>query len=53
MGFVFTDKDGNLELATTDEWYENLEEAYQTINSKNAVNEEDMQEDIRNIISKD
>jgi hypothetical protein len=53
MGFVFTDRNGNLELAVTEEWYENIEEACQTINLENAINEQDMQEDIRNITEKD
>jgi hypothetical protein len=52
MGFVFADENNHLHLDVTDEWYENLEEAYQSINLEDAVNEEDMQEDIRNILLK-
>lgn len=53
MGFVFADESNNLQLDVTDEWYENLEEAYQSINSEEAVNEQDMQADNRNILIKE
>ena len=49
MGFVFTQANGSLQLNLTEEWYEDLEQAYQSLNSQDAVNELDMQEDIRNI----
>lgn len=53
MGFIFTEENGNLKLNLTDEWYENIEEAYDSINSEDAVNEENMQEDIRNAFLKE
>lgn len=53
MGFVFTKADGTLYLDLTEDWYEDLEEAYQTLNSRDAVNNSDMQEDIRNILLKE
>jgi len=50
MGFIFTDEENNLQLDLTDEWYESIEEAYRSINTEDAVNEIDMQEDIRNVL---
>lgn len=50
MGFIFTQSDGSLRLDTTDEWYETIEEVIETLNVEDAVNEEDMQIDNRNII---
>ncbi|MFN0204445.1 MAG: hypothetical protein ACKVTZ_23200 [Bacteroidia bacterium] len=49
MGFIFTQADNTLKIDLTDEWYENLEEAYLSINPEDAINEVDMQEDIRNV----
>lgn len=50
MGFVFSQPDGTVYLDLTEEWYEQVEEAYQTLNLQDAVNELDMQEDIRNVL---
>jgi len=50
MGFIFTDDNGNLILTTTQEWFEDLNEVIQTINIDDAVNENDMQIDNRNVI---
>ncbi len=51
MGFIFTNTDGSLSLDLTDEWYETFEEAAKTLNAEDAVAEEDMQVDSRNIIA--
>jgi hypothetical protein len=48
MGFIFVNMDNTLQLNLTDEWYENLEEAYQSLNIADAINEGDMQVDTRN-----
>ena len=50
MGFVFPQTDGTLKLDLTDEWYEDFNEMYETLDIADAVNEEDMQIDNRNII---
>ena len=50
MGFIFTNPDGSLTLDLTDEWYETFEEAVDTLNEEDAVKEEDMQVDVRNIV---
>jgi hypothetical protein len=50
MGFVFPQADGSLKLDLTDEWYEDFNEVYETLDPNDAVNEEDMQIDNRNII---
>jgi hypothetical protein len=50
MGFIFTNKDGSLQLNVTEEWHENLENAYQTLHQSHAINEDEMQIDIRNIV---
>lgn len=52
MGFVFTNADGTLSLELTEDWYDDLSQTFYAINPQDAVNELDMQEDIRNIISK-
>jgi hypothetical protein len=49
MGFVFTQNDGSLKIDLTDEWFEDLDEAFLSINLEDAVNEEDMQIDLRNV----
>jgi len=51
MGFVFIDEKGSEVLSITDEWFDNFEDAYETLDCKDAVLEKDMQEDNRNIIS--
>jgi hypothetical protein len=50
MGFVFPQTDGSLKLDLTDEWYEDFNEMYETLDIDDAVKEEDMQIDNRNII---
>lgn len=50
MGFVFPQADGSLKLDLTDEWYEDFNEVYETLDSEDRVNEEDMQIDNRNIV---
>ena len=49
MGFVFLDND-SMRLDLSDEWFNNLEDALDTLNSEDAINENEMQEDIRNLI---
>lgn len=49
MGFVFTDEQGEPTLHITDDWYEDLNEVYDTLNPQDAVNEDDMQVDNRNM----
>jgi len=46
MGFVFCEN----ELCLSDEWSENFEEALNTVDSNDAIKEEDMQIDKRNVI---
>ena len=50
MGFVFTKKDGTLQLNVTEEWNENIEDAYLTLYQNHAINADEMQIDIRNIL---
>ena len=50
MGFVFIDENGNETLSITDEWLDDFEDAYKTLDCQDAVNEEDMQIDNRNVI---
>lgn len=50
MGFVFTDEEGGEILDLSDEWYSNINDAYQTLEVDNAIIESDMQIDSRNII---
>lgn len=47
MGFVFTDQNGNQIFNLSEEWYENLNEVYETLTSEDAVNETEMQIDNR------
>jgi len=53
MGFVFFDDQGNPDLKITDEWYEDLNEVYDTLDEDDSINEEDMQVDNRYIIAND
>jgi hypothetical protein len=53
MGFVFKDDNNNDKLSLSDEWYENLTDVYDTINSSDAVNESEMQIDNRNFIAEE
>jgi hypothetical protein len=50
MGFVFPQSDGTLKLDLSDEWTNNFIEACETLNAADAVNENEMQIDNRNII---
>ncbi|MBS3907166.1 MAG: hypothetical protein KGZ49_09045 [Syntrophaceae bacterium] len=50
MGFVFTDDNGNSTLSVTEEWYEDFNEVYETLNLDDCVKEEDMQIDNRYIM---
>ena len=53
MGFVFLQADGTLKLDLTDEWFDNFADVYATLSSENAVNENDMQIDNRNLITEE
>ena len=50
MGFVFPQVDGSLKLDLTDEWFDDFVDVCDTLSTENAVNENDMQIDNRNII---
>ena len=50
MGFIFTDEKGNPTLKITDEWYEDLNDVYDTLDPEDSVNEDDMQIDNRYIV---
>jgi hypothetical protein len=50
MGFVFPQADGSLKLDLTDEWNEDFNEMYESLDPTDAVNENEMQIDNRNII---
>lgn len=50
MGFIFTDEQGNPTLTITDDWYENLNEVYDTLDAEDSVDEDDMQIDNRYIV---
>lgn len=47
MGFVFIDEEGVPTLNITEEWSENLDDIYETLNPDDSVQEEDMQVDNR------
>jgi len=49
MGFVFNDEKGNYSLVFSDEWYDNFEDVYETIDPEDAINENEMQIDNRNL----
>ena len=50
MGFVFPQADGSCKLDLTDEWNEDFNEVYKTLDIADAVEEGDMQIDKRNIV---
>lgn len=50
MGFVFLEADNSLTLNLTDEWYDSFDDVCETIDITDAVNENEMQIDTRNII---
>jgi len=47
MGFVFADENGSSRLSITDDWYENLNDVYETLSKEDSVNENEMQIDNR------
>lgn len=47
MGFVFTDEEGRLSSKIADEWNEDLNDVYDTIDPEDCVSEDDMQIDNR------
>lgn len=49
MGFGFLDEKGEPTFHFTDDWYEDLNEVYDTLNPQDAVNEDEMQVDNRYI----
>jgi hypothetical protein len=53
MGFVFIDEDGKVQFDLSEEWFEDFNEVYKTINKKDAICESDMQKDLRVIINDD
>ncbi len=50
MGFVFTQPDGSLELDLTDEWYDSFNDVCETLAHADAVANDEMQIDNRNVI---
>lgn len=50
MGFIFTDEQGNTTLHITDDWYEDLNDVYDTLDLEDAINENDMQIDNRYVV---
>lgn len=53
MGFVFTNENGNSTLSITDDWYENLNDVYETLSEADSVNEDEMQIDNRYLIAEE
>jgi hypothetical protein len=53
MGFVFTDKQGNVTLNMTDDWYEDFTDVFDTLDTVDCVKEEDMQVDNRYFVVND
>lgn len=51
MGFVFINKDGKTQFNFSEEWFENFNNAYETINKADSVNESDMQKNTRVFIT--
>jgi hypothetical protein len=51
MGFVFINKDGKTKFNFSEEWFEDFNSAYETINKTDSVNEFDMQKDARVFIA--
>lgn len=50
IGFVFTGDSNNEILSITEDWYENLNEVYETFDRNDAVKEEEMQIDNRRVV---
>jgi len=53
MGFVFTNEDGSFLLNLSDDWFDSFNDVYDTLKSEDAINENDMQTDLRNIVLTD
>lgn len=53
MGFVFTDEQGTTSLTITDDWCEDFNDVYDTLESEDAINENDMQIDKRYMVLND
>jgi hypothetical protein len=50
IGFVFVDDADKENLSITEDWYEDLNEVYETFSAEDAVKEEDMQIDSRKVV---
>lgn len=50
MGFVFVQPDNTLHLDLSDEWYDSFDEVCNTLTENDAINENEMQIDSRNVI---
>lgn len=50
MGFIFADEQGNPTLTITDDWYEDLNDVYDTLDPEDSADEGDMQIDNRYIV---
>lgn len=50
MGFVFIGEDGKENLSLSDEWFDDFNEVFRTIDEDNAIKEKDMQIDHRTYI---
>ncbi len=53
MGFVLIDEQGQATLSITDDWYENLNEVYDTLETADSIGEEEMQVDNRYLVVDD
>jgi hypothetical protein len=51
MGFVFIDTENKTQFNFSEEWFEDFNKAYETINTMDSVNESDMQKDMRVFIA--
>jgi hypothetical protein len=49
MGFVFVQPDNSLQLDLSDEWYDSFDEVCETLTNNDAINENEMQIDSRNV----
>jgi hypothetical protein len=47
MGFIFSGENTDVQFNLSEEWFDDFDKAYETINKKDAVNEPDMQKDLR------
>jgi len=50
MGFVFPGEDGSQTINVSEDWYEDFNAVYETLNAKDCVKEQDMQVDMRQMI---